>query len=297
MTATTSEAREAAPDTLSTQAQAQRSGRTPGARRFGDAFSPMGRGRHRSALLVGLAAFILLLLLWSAVSYSGMVDPLFLPTPSDTLLAGVTMFQSGFGSDIGITVFRVMGGFLIAAIIGIPLGVLVGTYAPVSSFLEPVFSFVRYMPASAFIPLFILWIGIDETEKIAIIILGSLPQIVLMVASNIRNVPMSLVEASYTLGTNRGNVLWKVIVPKASPDILDTLRIVLGWAWTYVIVAEIVGASSGIGYSILQSQRSMAVDQIFVAILTLGLIGLIVDNLLVLANHTAFKWNNVRESE
>lgn len=266
-------------------------------RRAGEAFSPMARGRHRSTLLLGVAAFAILLALWSAVSYSGLVDPLFLPTPSDTLASGVTMFQTGFAADIGVTVFRVMSGFLIAALVGVPLGVLVGTYAPVSAFLEPVFSFVRYMPASAFIPLFILWIGIDESEKIAIIILGSLPQIVLMVASNIRNVPISLVEASYTLGTNRGNVLWKVIVPKASPDIVDTLRIILGWAWTYVIVAEIVGASSGIGYSILQSQRSMAVDQIFVAILTLGFIGLIVDNLLVLVNRIAFKWNDIRESE
>lgn len=266
-------------------------------RRRREAFTPMARGRRRTGFLLGLSAFVILLAFWSVATYGGIVDPLFLPTPGQTLATAITMFNTGFLADIGITVFRVMAGFLIAAAVGVPVGVLIGTYTPVNSFLEPVFSFVRYMPASAFIPLFILWIGIDESEKIAIIILGSLPQIVLMVASNIRNVPNSLIEASFTLGTNRGDVLWKVIVPKASPDMLDTLRIVLGWAWTYVIVAEIVGASSGIGYSILQSQRSMAVDRIFVAILTLGIIGLIVDNLLMVLNRLVFRWNNVKESE
>lgn len=262
-----------------------------------DAFTPMRQGRRLPGLLLGTSAFLLLLGIWSLLTYGGFIDPLFLPTPGQTLSTAITMFGSGFMADIGATVTRVMSGFVIAAVIGVPLGVLIGAYAPVQSLIEPVFSFVRYMPASAFIPLFIFWIGIGESEKIAVIILGSLPQIVLMVASNIRNVPIALIEASYTLGTSRANVLWKVIVPKASPDILDTLRIVLGWAWTYVIVAEIVGASSGIGYSILQSQRSMAVDRIFVAILTLGFIGLIVDNVLFVLNRVLFKWNAVKESE
>ncbi len=262
-----------------------------------EAFTPMSHGRRLPGLLLGVSAFVVLLGVWSVVTYGGFIDDLFLPTPGQTLSAGIRMFGSGFTSDVAATVIRVMSGFAIAAVVGVPVGVLIGAYAPVQSFIEPLFSFVRYMPASAFIPLFIFWIGIGESEKIAVIILGSLPQIVLMVASNIRNVPIALIEASYTLGTDRANVLWKVIVPKASPDILDTLRIVLGWAWTYVIVAEIVGASSGIGYSILQSQRSMAVDRIFVAILTLGVIGLIVDNVLFLLNRALFKWNAVKESE
>lgn len=260
------------------------------------ALQPMRRSGTVTVTVLGIVAFALLLGVWELLTRTGQVDPLFLPSPEDTAATGVEMFRNGFLSDMWATVVRVMSGFVIAAVIGVPLGVLIGTYGPISSFLQPVFSFVRYMPASAFIPLFILWIGIDESEKVAVIILGSLPQIVLMVAGNIRNVPGSLIEASYTLGTNRANVLWKVIVPKAAPDVVDTLRIVLGWAWTYVIVAEIVGASSGIGYSILQSQRSMAVDRIFVAIVTLGLIGLVVDNVLLLINRIVFRWNDVKES-
>ncbi|MCI1222911.1 MAG: ABC transporter permease [Bifidobacterium subtile] len=259
-------------------------------RRLRDAFTPKASIGKASAVLLGVAAFVLILAVWSLLSYGGFVDPLFLPSPAKTWASAVTMFSGGFVVDIWATVYRVMGGFIIAAVIGVPLGVLVGAYAPVSAFLSPLFSFLRYMPASAFIPLFIFWIGLDEKEKMAIIILGSLPQIVLMVANNIASVDRSLIEASYTLGTTRASVLWKIIFHKTLPDIVDTLRIVLGWAWTYVIVAELVGASSGIGYTILQAQRTVLVGKIFVGILTLGIIGLIVDNVLVWASKAMFPW-------
>lgn len=266
--------------------------RPVGRHRLRDAFTPKGRISARNGLILSVVSFALLIGIWALVTYTGIVDPMFVPTPGATLAAGVEMMKGGFLGDIWATVFRVMAGFIIAAIVSLPLGILIGTYAPVSSFLQPLFSFVRYMPASAFIPLFILWIGIDESEKIAIIILGSLPQLVLMIANNIRSVSLPLVEASYTLGTNRANVLWKIILPRTWPDIVDTMRIVLGWAWTYVIVAEIVGASSGIGFTILQAQRTVAVDRIFFSILVLGLIGLIVDYVLIFVNRVAFPWNN-----
>lgn len=257
---------------------------------LGNAFMPKGSISKTATFLIGVGAFALILALWSLLSYGGFVDPLFLPSPSKTLNSAITMFSSDFWTDISATVTRVMGGFAIAAIVGVPLGVLVGTYAPVSAFLSPVFSFLRYMPASAFIPLFIFWIGLGESEKMGIIILGSLPQIVLMVATNIRAVDKSLIEASYTLGTTRASVLWKIIFHSALPDIIDTLRIVLGWAWTYVIVAELVGASSGIGFTILQAQRTVLIGKIFVGILTLGFIGLIVDNVLLWLSTKLFPW-------
>lgn len=258
--------------------------------RLRNAFTPKGSIGRGPAVLLGVSAFVLILLAWSVLSYGGFMDPLFLPSPTKTWSSAIAMFSGGFVADIWATVYRVMGGFIIAAIVGVPLGVLVGAYAPISAFLSPVFSFLRYMPASAFIPLFIFWIGLDESEKMAVIILGSLPQIVLMVATNIASVDKSLIEASYTLGTTRASVLWKIIFHKALPDIVDTLRIVLGWAWTYVIVAELVGASSGIGYTILQAQRTVLVGKIFVGILTLGIIGLIVDNVLVWVSKALFPW-------
>lgn len=264
------------------------------AERVKGAFTPKGTISRRWGLAVSIASFALLLAVWWAITAAELVNPMFLPSPVDTAAAAVDMLQRGFLTDIWVTVYRVMAGFLIATVVALPLGIFVGTYAPVTAFVQPMFSFIRYMPASAFIPLFIFWIGIGESEKIAVIILGSLPQLVLMIANSIRSVPMPLIEASYTLGTNRANVLWKIILPRTWPDIVDTLRIVLGWAWTYVIVAEIVAASAGIGYTILQSQRSVAVDQIFMAILTLGLIGLVVDYALIFLNRVLFPWHNER---
>lgn len=257
-----------------------------------NSFAPKGHIARSNRLVLSTLAFVLVIAVWSVLSYSGKVDPLFMPTPGATLQKCCQMFiQSDFLTDIGMTVSRVMIGFAIAAVVAIPLGILIGTYAPVSAFFEPLISFVRYLPASAFIPLFILWIGIDENEKIAIIILGSLPQLVLMIANDIKNVDMSLIEVSYTLGTNKANVLWKVILPRSLPSILDSLRIVLGWAWTYVIVAEMVGASSGIGYMILQSQRMLSISKIFVGILIIGIIGLIVDVVFKWLYRALFSWN------
>ncbi|MFT8630389.1 ABC transporter permease [Liquorilactobacillus hordei] len=258
---------------------------------FWNIMTPQRKISKKSSISLGIFSFVVILALWSFITYGKIVGSMFVPTPGETFKAMQTMFANGFWSDIWITVYRVMSGFIIALIVAIPLGILVGAYSPFAALLEPVFSFIRYMPASAFIPLFIFWIGIGESEKVAVIILGSLPQLVLMIANNIRDVEKSLIEVSYTLGTNTFDVLWKVILPKSLPNIMDTIRIVLGWAWTYVIVAEIVGASSGIGFSILQAQRTFQIDSIFVGILTLGIIGLIVDTGLTIINKKLFSWN------
>ncbi|WP_196590300.1 ABC transporter permease [Pectinatus frisingensis] len=258
-----------------------------------DAFTPKGKMKSTYVVVIAAIAFAIILLLWSAFTLTGAVDQFFLPPPTDVIKTAISLFTQGdFIKDIGITVFRVMAGFIIAAAVALPLGLMIGTYAPMSAFLEYVVSFVRYLPASAFIPLFILWIGIDEPEKIAVIILGSFPQLILMIATNVRNVPMSMIEVSYTLGTSKADVLWKVILPKALPDIMDTFRTVLGWAWTYVIVAELVGASSGIGFMIIQSQRMMNTANIFVGILSIGFIGMIIDVLFKLCHKKFFFWNN-----
>lgn len=254
------------------------------------AFTPKGKISKKSTVIISIIVFAIILGAWSFMTYTGKVDPLFLPSPTSIVTTCQTLLADGLMSDVLITVERVMGGFLIATVFAIPLGILVGTYAPFSAMFEPLLSFVRYMPVTAFIPLFILWIGIGETEKLAVIIIGSFPALVLMIATNIRNVPLDLIEVSYTLGTSKTRVLWKVILPKSIPDIIDTLRIVLGWAWTYVLLAEMVGASSGVGFMILQSQRMLKIGKIFVGILIIGLIGLLTDVIFNALNKLLFPW-------
>src|SRR5213075_1631416 len=161
----------------------------------------------------------------------------------------------GFLFDIGMTIWRVVGGFVLAASIAMPLGVLMGAYKPIEALLEPFVSFARYLPASAFIPLLILWAGIGELQKLLVIFIGSVFQIILMIAVNVGNTRRDLVEAAYTLGGSDSGIVRRVMLPGAAPQIAETLRLVLGWAWTYVIVAELVGAESGIGHMIMDSQR------------------------------------------
>jgi NitT/TauT family transport system permease protein len=146
------------------------------------------------------------------------------------------------------------------------------------------------MPAVAFIPLVMLWVGIDEGSKVLIIFIGTFFQMVLMVAEDVRRVPMAQIEAAQTMGANRSEIVKLVILPSAKPALLDTLRITCGWAWTYLVVAELVAANSGLGYAILKAQRYMHTDKIFAGILLIGLIGLLTDQAFRWLHRRAFPW-------
>ncbi|WP_298461465.1 ABC transporter permease [uncultured Mitsuokella sp.] len=255
-------------------------------------FIPQGSISKHAYTVLAVLTFAFVFFAWFFLTNAGIVDPSFMPTPQHTVDSAVQLFEThDFIKDIGISTYRVLAGFLISAVVALPLGLLIGTYAPIDALIEPLMSFVRYLPATAFIPLFILWIGIDESEKIALIIMGSLPQLLLMVAVDVRKVPHDLVEVSYTLGTKPSHVLWKIILPASMPHILDSLRMVLGWAWTYVVVAEMVGASAGIGYMMIQSQRMLNVGNIFVGLLAIGLLGLFFDCVFKLMNKVFFRWS------
>jgi NitT/TauT family transport system permease protein len=242
-------------------------------------------------VVLGVAFFVLFVAVWSAVTFSGWVNPLFLADPLKMLRSGWTLLaEMGFAKDIGMTVWRVLGGFAIATVLALPLGIAMGAYKPVEAFFEPFVSFARYLPASAFIPLLILWAGIGEAQKLAVIFIGSFFQLVLMIAVTVGNTRRDLVEAAYTLGVSDRGLIRRVLIPGAAPEIAETLRMVLGWAWTYVIVAELIGASSGIGHMITDSQALLATDQIIFGIIVIGLIGLASDLGFKAANRTLFPW-------
>jgi NitT/TauT family transport system permease protein len=242
-------------------------------------------------LILALSSFAFFLVVWSILTYGGLVDPLFLPSPGRVFQAGVDLFaELGFTTDILNSVYRVMLGFIVAALIGVPLGLFMGTFKVAEAFTEPVVGFIRYMPASAFIPLFILWLGIGDIEKIAIIFVGSFFQLVLMVAVVAKNVHKDMLETAYTLGAKRFQVIWKVLLPASLPGIVDTLRIIVGWAWTYIIVAELVASASGIGYMIISAQRMLRTGNIIFGILTIGILGLITDYFFKWIYNRLFPW-------
>jgi NitT/TauT family transport system permease protein len=233
--------------------------------------------------------------LWWAMASGAAVDKVFLPSPADVFHRLVTWYtEDDLLSDMGISIYRVTTGFVISAVIALPLALLIGTFRPVQAMLEPLTDFIRYMPAVAFIPLVMLWVGIEESSKIAIIFIGTFFQMVLMMAEDVRRVPLAQIEAAQTMGAKRGETVRLVIFQSAKPAIMDTLRVTMGWAWTYLVVAELVAASSGLGYSILKAQRFLQTDKIFVGILLIGLIGLVMDQMFRFAHRKAFPWLYLR---
>jgi len=253
---------------------------------------PLSRNQYWLFAALGLLAP---LALWWLVSSSASVDKVFMPGPVDVYHRLIQWYaEDDLMSDISISVYRVTAGFALSAVIALPLGLMIGTFRPVQAVLEPLTDFIRYMPAVAFIPLVMLWVGIEESSKIAIIFIGTFFQMVLMMAEDVRRVPLAQIEAAQTLGATRGESVRLVIFQSAKPALLDTLRVTMGWAWTYLVVAELVAANSGIGYSILKAQRFLQTDKIFVGILLIGLIGLVMDQLFRLAHRKAFPWLHLR---
>lgn len=239
-----------------------------------------------------IATFVVVLIIWELMSTFQVVQDTFLPSPEFVFTTFIQLISTGsYWGDIGISIYRVFMGFLLAAIIGVPLGILAGTFKISDAIIIPLSEFIRYMPAPAFIPLVMVWAGIGETAKILIIFIGSFFQLIIMVADDTRAVNKDLIYAAYTLGAKRWNTLIKVIVPALMPRLFATLRLIMGWAWTYLVVAELVAADSGLGYSILKAQRFMNTNIIFVGILVIGLLGLIIDRLFVVLGRVLFPWS------
>jgi NitT/TauT family transport system permease protein len=241
---------------------------------------------------LGILFFALFVAAWGWATFGGYVTRTFLADPFTMVHEGWQLLVvHGFLHDIAMTIWRVFGGFALAALVAVPLGILMGTYKAVEAFFEPFVSFARYLPASAFIPLLILWAGIGETQKLLVIFIGAVFQLVLMVAISVGGTRRDLVEAAYTLGARDWGIVTRVLVPASAPDIAEILRLVLGWAWTYIIVAELIGSSSGIGHMITDSQALLNTGQIIFGIIVIGLIGLISDFLFKAANRALFPWS------
>jgi NitT/TauT family transport system permease protein len=250
---------------------------------------PIARGQR---LAYGLGFFAAFIAAWSYATFGGHVSKTFLADPFTMLHEGwLLLTKYGFLYDIAITIWRVVGGFILAAVVAVPVGIAMGAWKPVEAALEPFVSFARYLPASAFIPLLILWAGIGELQKLLVIFIGSVFQITLMVAVAVGGTRRDLVEAAYTLGASDGGVVARVLLPSAAPQIAEILRLVLGWAWTYVIVAELIGSSAGIGHMITDSQALLNTGQIIFGIIVIGLIGLVSDFLFKALNRQLFPWS------
>ena len=236
---------------------------------------------RRQYVVTAICSFVGFLALWTAVTATGLVEPLFLPSPVAVVEKLVEQARNGeLWSDVGVSTYRVMVGYLASSVIAIPIGLLCGSIPRVEAAIEPIMDFIRYMPVVAFVPLTILWVGTDDSQKFLIIFLGTFFQQVLMFADAVRRVPMAFRNLGATLGLSRVKILVRIVFPSALPLIWDALRISLGWAWTWLVVAELVAATEGMGYRITQAQRFLETDLIIGYVIVLGLLGLVFDQVM-----------------
>lgn len=231
------------------------------------------------------------LLLWWLVTTFGAIDSKFLPSPAQVMEAFGRLWSTReLLKDTVASLWRVGVGFLLAALFSIPVGVLMGSFPSIRALLEPVFGLMRYMPAPAFIPLLILYLGIGEAPKIMLIFIGVFFFNSLMVMDTVKFVPKDLIEATYMLGGNRWEALTQVIVPHVLPGILDACRINLAAAWQLVIVSELIAATEGLGRRISVAGRFLKTDEIFVGLIVIGVIGLTFDLLFQYLLRVSCKW-------
>jgi NitT/TauT family transport system permease protein len=225
-------------------------------------------------------------------------NPIYLPAPHEVASAFYTAFtteptrssEQWLHQSLWHSIQVIFWGFMLSSLVGVPIGILCGTYVSISKLHEPFIEFFRYLPAPAFGALAVAILGIHDGPKIAIIFIGTFFQQVLIVANTTRKLDRSLLEAAMTLGAKKLQLLFRVVVPGIMPDLYRDQRILLGWAWTYLIVAELIGTSSGITWFITQQARYKNFDNVYAAIIMIGIIGVASDVLLARLGKRLFPW-------
>ena len=226
------------------------------------------------------------------------VNPVYLPAPHQVARAFYTAFtteprlpnEPWLHQSLGHSIRTILTAFILSSLVGVPLGILCGTYRFFSRLQEPFIEFFRYLPAPAFGALCVAILGIDDAPKIAIIFIGTFFQQVLVIGNTVRKVDPALIEAAQTLGARGWQLVRRVVIPASITDIYTDMRILLGWAWTYLIVAEVVGTMSGITFFINQQARYRNFDNVFAAIGMIGIIGLSSDMFLGWLGKVLFPW-------
>ncbi|HEX6354652.1 ABC transporter permease [Actinophytocola sp.] len=250
--------------------------------------TPLSRGTRWALMVLSL---LLPFVVWGVLTAAEVVTPRVLPPLPATLAAGWDMAVSGeLFTDLWASTERVLYGFGLGLVVAVPLGILMGAFRAGEALFEPVFAMLRYLPAPAFIPVFLVWFGIDEAPKIALVFVGTVFFNTLMTADVVRAVPRELINVSYTLGARRGEVLRKVIVPHSLPGIIDTIRVNIAVAWALLVIAEVVSSTTGLGRSIMQAQRFQRIDEMFALLLVIGVIGVVMDVTLRLLRARVGRW-------
>jgi NitT/TauT family transport system permease protein len=245
----------------------------------------------RSLTIHGLLPFIVIVAIWYLLTATGLIDPIFLPSPTRVFFSFIELGSGGFlTTHLLPSALRVTLAFLISVAIAFPLGVMSGQIPTMEKLIHPLFGFTRYLPVASIVPLCILWFGVGDAQKIAVITIGVVFQLVLLLAYDSASVPKELIESGWTFGLKRRQILRRIVVPYAMPTIWDHLRISAGWAWSYLVLAELVAGNKGVGYFVVQSQRYLETDKVFAGIIFIGILGVMTDLLFRLSARRLFRW-------
>lgn len=257
-------------------------------RRLFEFNSPISAG---SAFALALTAWVIFFGLWEIAVLLKLTNAVLLPGPAKVLTSFVGLFtEKDYLADIGMSLYRVVASFTLACLLAVPLGILMGTFRRVEAFFNPLVSAFRYLPAPSFIPLLLMWFGAGEGEKLALLFLGVVWFLITLIMDYAKSLPVDFINTALTLGGNRKQVLLTVIVPAMLPNILTAMRQMLAVSWTYLVIAEIVAADSGIGAMMMRAKRFVHIDEIMAGIITIGLLGLFFDILLRGARRMLFPY-------
>ncbi|WP_016952190.1 ABC transporter permease [Anabaena sp. PCC 7108] len=245
--------------------------------------------------LLNFAPFCTLLIVWYFLTQTTPIDPIFLPPPGQVFSSFLQLFFSGdFILNYFLTsVFRVTTAFFLSVIIALPIGILCSQFTLASYLLEPIFGFTRYLPVAALAPLCILWFGIGDEQKIAVITFGVVFQLVLLFAFDTASIPHEFIEGGRTFGLNHWEIVHQIVLPWSMPAIWNDMRISAGWAWSYLVLAELVAGNNGLGYFIIQSQRYLQTEKVFAGILFVGILGALTDMLFRIIASKLFRWKSI----
>lgn len=253
--------------------------------------------------VLSFSAIAVLLIAWCVLSYvhvdrNGESVPLvphfFLPAPDQVLKSlFYLIFEKDLLQAVGVSALRILKAFGLSLAVALPLGIAMGSFEAINRVFDPIIAPMRYLPITAFIPLLILWFGIDESQKVAFLFLGTVVYLLPAVVDAIRVVPEELVQTAFTLGATKAQVIRTVLIPAALPQIFDGFRVMNAIAWTYIILAEIVNPQSGIGYILRLAEQHLKPEWSFAGILVVGVIGILTDMIIRGVNRLLFGWREV----
>jgi len=249
--------------------------------------------------VISAITVVLIIGAWGLASAYALVSPVFLPPPRQVVLALYNLIVKGFvdatlAEHVGASLTRIFGALIASIVIGIPAGIAIGTSRIGRGILDPIVEFLRPLPPLAYLPLIIIWVGIGEASKITVIALSMLPSIILSTSAGVRAVSKDHVNAARSLGASRWQVLVEVVLPSSVPSILTGIRIALGAGWTTLVAAELVAATSGIGFMIQSAAQFLVTDIVIAGIIVIALIAILLEYIARLIERRLVPWASYR---